>query len=138
MPWLIGPLLGVLVLLKLFDLGFFVAFDRPFNPVEDWSYLSIGVGTVRETFGSRDADLAVAAAVVLGLAALVVPTLAVGQLTRVAARHRRRSLRTVVVLAAVWVLCWVFGAEVSGAGNRVVERDASRRQRGACRARRPA
>ena len=115
-PWLIGPLLGVLVLLKLFDLGFFVAFDRPFNPVEDWSYLSIGFGTVRETFGSRDADLAVAAAVVLGLTALVVPVLAVGQLTRVAARHRRRSLRTVVVLAAVWVLCWVLGAEVSGVG----------------------
>ena len=58
MPWLIGPLLGVLVLVKLFDIGFFISFDRPFNPVEDWSYLSIGVGTVRDTFGSRDADLA--------------------------------------------------------------------------------
>ena len=115
-PWVIGPLLGVLVLLKFFDLGFFIAFDRPFNPVEDWSYLSIGVGTVRDTFGGRDADLAVAAAVVLGLIALVVPTLAVGQLTRVAARHRRRSLQTVVVLAAVWALCRVFGADVSGAG----------------------
>ena len=136
-PWVIGPLLGVLVLLKLLDLGFFIAFDRPFNPVEDWSYLSIGVGTVRDTFGSRDADLAVAAAVVLGLAALVVPTLAVGRLTRVAARHRRRSLRAVVVLAAVWALCWVFGAEVSGAGIASLERGASRRQRGACRACRP-
>ena len=51
-PWVIGPLLGLLVLVKLFDLGFFIAFDRPFNPVEDWSYLSIGVGTVRDTFGS--------------------------------------------------------------------------------------
>jgi hypothetical protein len=113
-PWLIGPALGVLVLIKLFDLGFFIAFDRPFNPVEDWSYLSIGVGTVRDTFGSRDADLAVAAAVLIGLTALFVPALAVGQLTRVAARHRRRSLRTVAVLTAVWALCWVFGAEVSG------------------------
>jgi len=115
-PWLIGPALGVLVLIKLFDLGFFIAFDRPFNPIEDWSYLSIGVGTVRDTFGSRDADLAVAAAVLIGLTALVVPALAVGQLTRVAARHRRRSLQTVGVLTAVWALCWVFGAKVSGAG----------------------
>jgi hypothetical protein len=114
-PWLIGPALGVLVLIKLFDFGFFIAFDRPFNPVEDWSYLSIGVATVRDTFSSRDADLAVAAAVVLGLTALVIPTLAVGQLTRVAARHRSRSLQTVGVLAAVWAVCWVFGAEVSGA-----------------------
>ena len=51
-PWVLGPLLGVLVLVKVFDLGFFLAFDRKFNPVEDWSYLSIGVETVRDTFGS--------------------------------------------------------------------------------------
>jgi phosphatidylglycerophosphate synthase len=114
-PWLVGPALGVLVLIKLFDFGFFIALDRPFNPVEDWSYLSIGVGTVRDTFGSRDADLAVAAAVLIGLAAFVVPALAVGQLTRVAARHRRRSLLAVGALTAVWVICWVSGAEVSGA-----------------------
>jgi hypothetical protein len=114
-PWLIGPALGVLVLIKLFDFGFFIAFDRPFNPVEDWSYFSIGAGTVRDTFSSRVADLAVAAAVLIGLTALVVPALAVRQLTRVAARHRRRSLQTVGVLTAVWALCWMFGAEVSGA-----------------------
>jgi phosphatidylglycerophosphate synthase len=115
-PWLIGPVLGVLVLIKLLDLGFFIAFDRPFNPVEDWSYLTIGVGTVRDTFGSRVADLAAAAAVLIGLTALVVPALAVGQLTGVAARNRRRSLSVVGVLAAVWALCRVFGLEVSGAG----------------------
>jgi phosphatidylglycerophosphate synthase len=115
-PWLAGAALGVLVLIKVFDLGFFMAFDRPFNPVEDWSYLPIAVGTVRVTFGNRDADLAVAAAVVIGLAALVIPALALGRLTRVAARHRGRSLRTVAVLTAVWALCWVLGARVSGAG----------------------
>jgi len=115
-PWVIGPLLGVLVLIKAFDLGFFIAFDRTFNPVEDWSYFSIGFATVRDTFGSRDEDLAIAAAVVVGLAALVVPALAVGQLTRVANRHRRRSLPVVGALLAVWGLCWVFGAQVSGAG----------------------
>ena len=115
-PWLIGPLLGVLVLIKVLDFGFFIAFDRPFNPVEDWSYLSIGAATVRDTFGSRTADLAVAAAIVIGLTALLVPAFALGQLTRVAGRHRPGSLRVVGVLTAVWALCWVFGASVSGAG----------------------
>jgi phosphatidylglycerophosphate synthase len=115
-PWLAGPALGVLVLIKLFDLGFFIFLDRPFNPVEDWSYLSIGVGTVGDTFGSRDAHLVVVAAVVVGLAAFVIPALAVGQLTRVAARHRERSLRAVAALTAVWALCWVFGAHISGVG----------------------
>ena len=114
--WSAGLLLGVVVLIKVFDLGFFVAFDRAFNPVEDWSYLSVGVGTVRDTFGNRDADLAVGAATVIGLAALVVPALAVGRLTRVAARNRRGSLRLVAVLAVVWAICWALGAQVSGAG----------------------
>jgi phosphatidylglycerophosphate synthase len=115
-PWVIGPLLGVVVLIKVFDLGFFIFFDRAFNPVEDWSFLSVGVGTVRDTFGNRDADLAIAASIVIGLAALVVPALAVGHLTRVAAHHRGRSLRAIGVLTAAWALCWVFGAQVSGAG----------------------
>jgi phosphatidylglycerophosphate synthase len=115
-PWVVGPLLGVLVLIKAFDLGFFIAFDRTFNPVEDWSYFSIGFATVRDTFGSRDEDLAIAAALVVGLAALVVPALAVGQLTGVTTRHRRGSLPVVGALLAVWGLCWAFGAQVSGAG----------------------
>jgi phosphatidylglycerophosphate synthase len=115
-PWLAGPLLGAIVLIKVFDLGFFIAFDRTFNPVEDWSYLSVGVQTVRDTFGNRDADLAVAAATVIGLAALVIPALAVSRLTRVAAHHPRRSLRMVAVLAATWTLCWALGAQVSGVG----------------------
>jgi phosphatidylglycerophosphate synthase len=114
-PWLAGPAVGVLVLIKLLDIGFFIAFDRPFNPIEDWTYLSIGVGTVRDTFGNRDADLAVAAVVVVGLAALVIPALAVRQLTRMAARHRGHSLRAVGVLTAVWALCWMIGVQVSGA-----------------------
>jgi hypothetical protein len=112
------------VLVKIFDLGLFIAFDRPFNPVEDWSFLTIGVGTVRDTFGSRDADLTVGAATVLGLAAFVIPALAVGRLTLVAARHRGRSLRVLAVLASVWALCWVFGAQVSGA--RIASTSAAR------------
>ena len=115
-PWVAGPLLGVLVLIKAFDLGFFIAFDRTFNPVEDWSYFSIGFATVRDTFGSRDEDLAIFAALVVGLAALVVPALALGHVTRVAARHRRRSLPVVGALLAAWGLCWVSGVQVSGGG----------------------
>jgi len=114
-PWVIGPLLGLLVLLKVFDLGFFVFLDRQFNPVEDWTYLPIGVATVRDTFGSRDADLAVAAAVSLAIAALVIPAVALGQLTGVAARHRRRTFEALGVLCAIWATCWAVGAQVSGA-----------------------
>jgi phosphatidylglycerophosphate synthase len=114
-PWVIGPLLGLLVLLKVVDLGFFIFLNRQFNPVEDWSYLPIGIATVRDTFGSRDADLAVATGVLLALAALVIPALALGQLTRVAVRHRRRTFAALAFLSTAWAMCWAFGAQVSGA-----------------------
>jgi phosphatidylglycerophosphate synthase len=116
LPWVAGPALGLLVVVKLLDVGFFTAFDRPFNPVDDWSYASIGIETLRASIGRTDANLALAGLVLLAVAALVLPTLAVRRLTRVAAHHRRVSVRAVAVLAAAWVLCWAFGAElVSGA-----------------------
>src|SRR5262249_57183547 len=45
LPWVIGPALGLLVLLKILDIGFFIAFDRPFHPVDDWSFLSFRLET---------------------------------------------------------------------------------------------
>src|SRR5262249_28198063 len=33
-----GLLLGLLVIVKVLDMGFFTAFDRPFNPVDDLGY----------------------------------------------------------------------------------------------------
>jgi phosphatidylglycerophosphate synthase len=110
-PCVFGPALGVLVLVKLLDIGFFVAFDRPFNPVDDWTLLSFGVETARDTFGGVVADLTVAAAAVIVVAALVVPTLAVLRLTRVAVRHRRHSLRAAAALASLWAVFWAVGAE---------------------------
>ena len=111
-PCVFGPALGVLVLVKLLDIGFYIAFDRPFNPVDDWSFFSLGVETVRNTFGGVVADMTVAGAAVIVVAALVIPTLAVLWLTRVAARYRQHSLRAATGLAALWVVFWAFGAQV--------------------------
>jgi phosphatidylglycerophosphate synthase len=115
LAFVVGPALGLLVLVKLLDLGFFIAFDRPFNPVDDWSYAPLGIETVRDTFGPAISDLAAAGAVLLGVVALLLPTLAVLRLIRFAARHRRSSLHALAALATVWFACWVFGAAlVSG------------------------
>jgi phosphatidylglycerophosphate synthase len=117
LAWVVGPVLGLLVIVKLLDLGFFTAFDRPFNPVDDWRYTSIGIETLRDSIGRTDANLALVGVALLIVAALVLPTLAVLRLTRVASHHRRLSLQTVAALGAAWVLCWAFGAGlVSGAG----------------------
>jgi phosphatidylglycerophosphate synthase len=116
LAWAVGPALGLLVVVKLLDVGFFTAFDRPFNPVDDWSYAPIGVETLRDSIGRTSANLALAGVALLAVAALVLPTLALVRLTRVAAGHRRVSLQALAALGATWVLCWAVGAElVSGA-----------------------
>jgi hypothetical protein len=52
--------------------------------------------------------------VVIVVVALLLPTLAIRRLTRVAARHRRHSLGAAAAVAAVWVVFWAFGAQVVG------------------------
>ena len=108
----VGPVLGLLVIVKILDMGFFEAFDRPFNPIADGSYTGIGIETLRDSIGRTEANLVVAGAAVLGVAVLVLTTLAVLHLTRVAAVHRRWSLPAVSALGVVWVLCWAFGAQL--------------------------
>jgi phosphatidylglycerophosphate synthase len=112
LAWLVGPVLGLLVLVKILDLGLYTAFDRSFDPIADWRYTGIGIETLRDSVGSRDAYLVVAAAAVLIVGVLVLTTVAVRRLIRVAAGHRRWSLRAVTALAAVWGLCWAFGAHL--------------------------
>ncbi len=115
LAWIVGPVLGLLVIVKVLDMGVYATFDRPFDPVADWRYTGIGIETLRDSVGSRDADLVVAGAAMLIVAVLVLTTLAVLRLARVAAGHRRWSLRAITALGAVWVLCWAFGAQlVSG------------------------
>jgi phosphatidylglycerophosphate synthase len=110
LAWVVGPFLGLLVVVKLLDIGFFTAFDRPFNPVDDWSYASIGIETLRDSIGRTRANLAVCGIALLGVAALTLPTLAMVRLTRVATGHRRLSLQAVAIAGAAWVLCWAVGA----------------------------
>jgi phosphatidylglycerophosphate synthase len=114
LAWIVGPLLGALVVVKLLDIGFFTAFDRPFNPVEDWRYTSIGVETLRDSIGRTKADLVVAGVVLVALAALVLPTLALLRVTRVVARNRTFSTRAVAGLGLAWVLFWAVGAQMAG------------------------
>jgi phosphatidylglycerophosphate synthase len=109
---IVGPALGLLVMVKVLDMGFFEAFDRPFDPVADGSYTGIGIETLRDSIGRTEANLAVAGAALLGIGVLVLTTLAVLRLTRVAAVNRRWSFPAVSALGVVWVLCWVFGAEL--------------------------
>ena len=108
-----GAVLSVLVVVKVLNMGFFTAFDRPFKPVDDSSYIGIGIETLRDAIGSSSADLAVAVAVVLIIALLVVPVLALLRVTRVAAGHRGWALRAAAALGVVWMALRVAGVPVA-------------------------
>jgi phosphatidylglycerophosphate synthase len=106
-----GPVLTLVVILKVLDIGFFTTFNRPFDPTSDPSSLGIGIETLRASVGRTEANLVVVGAVAGVIAVVVLTTLAVLQLTRVAAGNRRWTLRVLAGLGAAWALCWVFGAQ---------------------------
>jgi phosphatidylglycerophosphate synthase len=109
----VGAVLSALVVVKVLDMGFFTAFDRPFKPVDDSSYVGIGIETLRDAVGRSQADLVVAVAAVLVLALLAIPVLALLRVTRVAARHRTWALRAAAALSVVWVAFRIGGAPVA-------------------------
>ena len=109
----LGAILSVIVLVKVLDIGFFTAFDRPFRPLDDSSYLGIGIETLGEAIGTSTANLVVAAAAVLILAILAIPVLALLRVTRVAAGRRDWALRAAAVLGVIWVALRVVGAPVA-------------------------
>jgi hypothetical protein len=111
-----GVVLSLLVLVKVLDIGFFTAFDRPFRPLDDTSYLGIGIETLRDAIGNSGANLVVAVAGLLVLAVLALPVLALLRVTRIAAGNRRWALRAVTALGVVWLALRVVGAPVASSG----------------------
>ncbi|HET6547911.1 MAG TPA: CDP-alcohol phosphatidyltransferase family protein [Solirubrobacter sp.] len=109
----VGAVLSALVLVKVLDMGFFTAFDRPFRPLDDSTYVGIGIETLRDAVGSSTADLVVAVAAVVIVALLAVPVLALLRVTRVAAGHRGWALWAAAALAVVWVALRAAGAPVA-------------------------
>jgi phosphatidylglycerophosphate synthase len=110
---LLGVLLGLVVIFRVLDIGFFTAFERPFDPLGgDTGYASIGIETLGFTVGKTAAKL-IAVGVVVGALALVAATsLSVLRLSEVAARNPRVSLRVLAAISAVWVVCWLAGAQL--------------------------
>jgi phosphatidylglycerophosphate synthase len=108
-----GAVLSALVVVKVLDMGFFTAFDRPFRPIDDSHYVGIGVETLRDTIGGSGAYLVVAVAGAVVVALLTIPVLALLRVTRIAAEHRDRALRVAMALAVVWVALRVIDAPVA-------------------------
>jgi len=99
-----GILFGLLILLKLLNMGFYAEIGRSFNPVLDWGDIAPAIGVVRDAIGTTRTTIALVA-VGLGLILLMgaITTSAI-HITTVAARHRRAAVRALAALTAVWAL----------------------------------
>ena len=110
----VGVVLGLLILLKVLDMGFYYGLDRPFNPVTDWSYLGPAVGVLHDSIGTARTVAVEAGVALILLGLLVLLPLAVIRLTSLTARHRRASARAVVAFAVAWLVIAAASLQVGG------------------------
>jgi len=108
----VGVALGLLTIVKVFDIGFSLALGRPFHPEFDWSYIGSAVDLLGDSIGRTQAVVATAAAALAAVAFLVFAPLSVLRLTRIVSRRRHTSLRAVTALGVVWALCAVAGVQL--------------------------
>jgi phosphatidylglycerophosphate synthase len=109
---LAGVALAVVAIVKVLDMGFFMAFGRPVNLMVDWAYLDSGVDLLTDSIGQSRTVLVLVAAAALAVGVLVLVPVSVLRLTRVVERHRTLSIQAVTALGVVWVLSAVLGLQL--------------------------
>jgi len=108
---LVGLLLGFLIIVKVLDMGFYVAFGRPFNPMIDWTYFGSAVGLLSLSVGRREAIVSLIGAGLLIVVVLMIMPLALMRLVTVADHHRGGALRVVGALGIAWVVFALLGVQ---------------------------
>ncbi len=109
----VGVFLGMVSLIRLLDLGFGWALDRPFDPLSDWAYIGSARGLLADASTPLVAVLALVAAAALVLGVLVALPWALRRLARVALHHRKGGRRAAVALGVAWVVCAAAGLQVA-------------------------
>lgn len=104
-----GVAVAIVMVLKVADIGFQLAFGRPSDPVSDWVYLGSGVDLLTVSVG-RDTAIALLAIGALALVlVLVVTPWATVRIVDVGAAHRPVALTVLAGLTVVWTLAAVLG-----------------------------
>jgi CDP-alcohol phosphatidyltransferase len=110
--WVLGPLLGLVFIVKLLNIGFFAAFDRPFDPYQDLKYIGFASETLKASLGQTTGILllVLVGAIVIGVPVLM--AFSVRRVTRIAAEHRVWTLRAAAGLGGAWILSLALGAQL--------------------------
>ena len=104
--------LGALTILRLLDMGFHFAFDRPFHPLYDTAYAGSAVGLLGDSIGRAGALVVQIGAGLLIVALIALLPLSAVRLTRLVATHRRLSIRMLALLTAIAMVTTLSGAQL--------------------------
>ncbi|MFL6045691.1 MAG: CDP-alcohol phosphatidyltransferase family protein [Propionibacteriaceae bacterium] len=110
---LLGLVLGLLIIMKLLDIGFLAVLARPFNPAADWTLLNNAMRFLAGAIGPFSALGCLAGAVIFGTGLLILMAKSVQRLADWANRRNVAASRAVVVLATLWLSCAVFGTHIA-------------------------
>jgi len=116
-----GLVLALVAVLKILDLGFLEALNRPFDTLVDWRYAGSFVELVTDSAGGSLGVWLLIAAVLTAVALLVLLPLSMLRVVGVAARHRPAARRLLAASTAVWAVLAVVGA--AGPGGSLAARD---------------
>jgi len=111
---LAGVMLALVVVGSVLNLGFYEAFDRPFNPLTDPGYLGSGLDLMHASLG-RGGEIVVGSLILLGFAAGIAVCVWSVLRTRRTVRSAPRVWTPVLVsLTLVWAVAGLGGARVGG------------------------
>jgi phosphatidylglycerophosphate synthase len=108
----IGPLIALVVVFKVLDIGILETFNRRLDILSDYTQVGTGIETLRTSIGRTNTNLVVVGVVVGVVVLFILTTLSAFRLTRVAAANRRWTLGAVAGLAAVWGVLSLAGAQL--------------------------
>ncbi len=100
----LGGLIGLVFLVEVTDLGFDAVFDRPFDPVGDWTYLGSGIEVLRYEYGDLGTAALVGLGIVVATGCVVGLVWATRRLFGLVRSHRGRSRVALVVLTSIWLV----------------------------------
>jgi hypothetical protein len=106
-----GVGLGLLVIMKIADIGFYATLNRPFNLVLDWELLDDSLSFLQDSVGRFGGLAAAAGVVVLAAGVVALGVASVRRLTRLVVQHGTAAIRTVLVLGVVWVTLFAVGVQ---------------------------
>jgi hypothetical protein len=108
-----GAVLGLLTVVRIFDLGFRDALYRPVNPVGDWRLIPATVDWFQESYGPGWAAAAVVGAAVVVVLVPAAVALSVVRVVRTAARRRWISAGAAAALGVVWLVSAIAGIQLT-------------------------